>query len=74
MAELLLKYGAKVDEKDKDGNTPLFKAVFFSGGNTDMINLLVRKGADPNSENDYGVSPKNLADTIANFDVKSCFD
>lgn len=73
IAKLLLEHGADVDPKDNYGNTPLFKAVFFSEGKTDMIELLLKAGADPNIKNNAGVSPKELADNIANFDVTKCF-
>lgn len=73
IAKLLIKKGAKVDVKDSYGNTPLFKAVFFSKGNTEMINLLLKNGANPDAENKSGVSPKELAENIRSFDVTECF-
>ena len=63
-----------IDSKDAYGNTPLFKAVFFSQGKTDMIKMLLSAGADPEEKNNAGVSPVSLAQSIANFDVTSCFE
>jgi ankyrin repeat protein len=66
---LLLENSAIVDFQEMHGNTPLFKAVFNSRGNGEAIELLRTYGADINLENNYGVSPLKLANTIANYDV-----
>ncbi|HEV3384643.1 MAG TPA: ankyrin repeat domain-containing protein [Gemmata sp.] len=70
---VLLKAGAAVDARDAHGNTPLSMAVFNSRGNGEVIKLLRAHGADPNVKNNHGVSPLNLARTIANFDVRQFF-
>ncbi|MDT0630091.1 ankyrin repeat domain-containing protein, partial [Alteromonas sp. W364] len=70
----LLRLGAKVDLKDYFGNTALFRAVFCSRGKGDIIQLLLRAGSDPDLENNHGVSPRKLASTIGNFDVKQFFE
>ncbi len=69
----LLDAGAPVDSRDIHGNTPLGKAVFESRGRGEIINLLRARGADPFLENGHGVSPLDLAHTIANFDVRRYF-
>lgn len=74
LAKLLIDKGADVNRKDIYGNTPLFKAVFFSGGHKEMISLLLQAGADANEHNDAGVSPRELAQNIGNFDVTACFE
>jgi hypothetical protein len=53
--------------------TPLFKAVFNSRGNGDLIRLLRARGASPYATNKHGVSPLKLARTITNFDVRKFF-
>lgn len=73
IAKLLIDNNAKIDIKDNDGNTPLFKAVYFSQGDTKIIKMLLAAGANPNSKNKAGVSPRQLAETIASFDVRYCF-
>ncbi len=73
VAEALLAAGAQVDARDSYGNTPLWRATFSSKGRGDLIALLRAHGADPNLENDSGVSPLGLARTIANFDVAQHF-
>ena len=72
-ARLLIEKGTPTDPRDSHGNTPLFKAVFSSRGNGELIKLLRAHGADPNAENNSGVSPVKLARTIANYDVRQFF-
>ena len=72
--QLLISNNAKIDIKDYYGNTPLFKAVFFSQGDTEIIKMLLSAGADPDLKNNAGVSPRQLAKTIASFDVSDVFD
>ena len=74
IALLLLEHKASVDAKDNYGNTPLFRAVFNSKGRGDMIQLLLRFGADKNLKNNHGVSPLELAKTIANYSIVQFFD
>ena len=69
IARKLLQLGAPVDAVDSYGNTPLHRAVFESMGRGDMILLLLKQGADRDRKNNHGVSPADLASTIANFDV-----
>ena len=73
MAKLLIDNGASVNLKDNYGNTALFKAVFFSDGKTDIIKLLIGAGADPDEENNSGMTPKKLAENIATFDITEAF-
>ena len=73
IAKILIDYGANVNLRDENGNTPIFDAVFNSKGNPDIILLLKENDADYQTPNNYGVSPKELAETIANFDVSYLF-
>jgi ankyrin repeat protein len=68
-AEVLLTAGAAVDMADCHGNTPLWKAVFSSRGEGTMIRVLLAAGADLDRANGHGVSPRALAERIANYDV-----
>lgn len=68
--KLLLSYDPNIESKDKHGNTPLAKAIFYYEGNHEIIELLLDKGADLDSINNYGVTPRSLAGTIANYDLK----
>ncbi|UOQ71477.1 ankyrin repeat domain-containing protein [Hymenobacter cellulosilyticus] len=73
MASLLLIAGATVDVTDAYGNSPLWRATFESRGQGGMLKLLLAHGANPDQANDSGVAPRQLAETIANFDVKQFF-
>jgi ankyrin repeat protein len=66
---ILLDHGAQVDAQDDDGNTPLSNAVFNSRGKGDLIKLLLSCGANKKLKNKHGVSPLDLAESIANYDV-----
>jgi len=68
-AKLLLEHGAEVDAQDIHGNTPLFRAVFDSNRRGEMIALLLAHSADKHLKNKHGVSPDELANSIANYDV-----
>lgn len=60
-----------IDPRDGFGNTPLWKAVFSTrDGDGAVIRLFIDNGADKDLVNDHGVSPRILAETIANYDVK----
>jgi len=57
--DLLLKYGADSNIKNKQGNTPLHFAA--QRGNYDIVRmLLLNYGADPNIQNHIGDTPLHL--------------
>jgi ankyrin repeat protein len=69
----LLRAGADVGLRESFGNTPLIRAVFSSRGNGSVIQLLRSAGADPMAANHSGVTPVELARTIANYDIAQFF-
>ncbi|GAB3745317.1 ankyrin repeat domain-containing protein [Spirosoma pomorum] len=71
--EVLLSVHPAVDLQDEYGNTPLWRATFDSRGVGDLIKLLLQAGANPYLKNHLGISPYDLALTIANYDVKPFF-
>ncbi|WP_158010123.1 ankyrin repeat domain-containing protein [Hymenobacter glacialis] len=73
VAKKLLRAGATVDTQDSYGNTPLWRATFESRGRGEMIKFLLANGANATLKNHSGSSPLELANTIANFDVKQFF-
>jgi len=73
VAQLLLSAGAEIDAIDANGNSPLSNAVFHSAGSGELIFLLRGAGADPYKQNNYEVSPLDLAREISNFDVAQFF-
>ncbi len=70
----LLAAGANSNIADRWGNTPLTKAVYFYRGNGECVVALLRGGADPDRKNSHGKSPRDLATTIANYDVRKYFE
>ncbi len=69
IAKLLIERGAIVDSVDKNGNTPLSDAVFACKGDVKLVNYLVEHGADKMIKNNYGNSPKSLADQFVNYNI-----
>lgn len=65
-----MEYKAEVDLKDNYGNTPLSRAVFNSQGRGGIVKLLIKYNADINLKNKSGISPLDLANSIANYNVK----
>jgi uncharacterized protein len=74
ITQLLLDKGAKVNAQDNFGNTVLWRAVFSSKGRGEIIEILLRSGANPQIKNNFGVSTLDLANTIDNYNVKQFFD
>ena len=64
LATELLDLGIKVDEKNDFGNTPLWTAVFNANGNYELVELLLKHGANPNSVNNADNTPLKFAETI----------
>jgi hypothetical protein len=73
----LLKAGADPNAQNVYGNTPLGEAVFNYQKNAvdsaEVIRLLKEAGADSSRKNKSGVSPHDLAYTIATSDVRKWF-
>ena len=57
VAERLLRNGADVHGRGKDGGTPLHAAAFL--GRAEVAGLLLRHGADPAAENHRGETPRD---------------
>jgi ankyrin repeat protein len=69
IAGMIVSHGAEVDAPDEHGNTPLGRAVFASRGRMGVIEVLLRAGADKNKKNKHGMSPADLARSIANYKI-----
>lgn len=61
----LINAGAKIDEPDSRGNTPLMQAIQHK--NTDLAMLLIGLGADVNAKNHAGVTPSHFAVATGNL-------
>lgn len=70
IADMILHSGGTVDLEDEHGNTPLSNAVFYSHGKRGVIEVLLCAGADKHRKNSHGVSPADLAKSIANYQIK----
>ena len=63
----LVKNGANVDLKDKNGNTPLWNTVMMFRGNEkqiEIIKYLISNGSSLDEKNDYDKSPRNIINEI----------
>jgi ankyrin repeat protein len=73
-ARLLIQKGALVDAQDANGNTPLWRAVFAHQGNEEVIGTLLEHGANPDRPNRDGVTPRALAESVADPEVRQLLD
>jgi hypothetical protein len=72
VAEWFLQNGADVNAAGKDGKTALFFAVKRKY-KTAQISLLLQYGADPDKENNEGISPKKLAEATRQQKILALF-
>ena len=72
--ELLLKYGANPNIRDKynDNKTPLHIATL--NNDTKLTELLLRHGADPDLRDDDGITPLDIAKKCHLADITAVFD
>jgi ankyrin repeat protein len=61
VAKVIRGAGGRLDIADKHGNQPLWYAVGHPRSDTELIEFLIREGADPNYKNRYGKSPLSIA-------------
>ncbi len=74
VAWVLIDGGAEVDAQDSYGKTPLHVALFNVGdGEGEVVRVLLEAGAAPDLKNFSGVSPKDLADRVANYNLNRFF-
>lgn len=64
---LLLRWGADINHRDSDGNTPLIQAV--SDQQRVLAKFLIANGADVNSVNNRGERPLDIANRLQNGDI-----
>jgi ankyrin repeat protein len=67
IVKALVENGAKVEIKDKNGNTPLWNSVMMFRGNErqiDIIKYLISKGSSLDSKNNHDKSPRNIINDI----------
>jgi len=69
MAEILIQAGAKVDAKNRMGETPLLESTMYN--KLDFISLLLKHGATPSIEDNDGHSAQELA--LYNLRIRNMF-
>ncbi|KAL5368328.1 ankyrin repeat-containing protein [Cryptosporidium parvum] len=67
ITEILLKYGADINDVDEDNKTPLHYASFRS--NLDYAKWVIEKGADVNAKDKYGRTPLHIASLSGNLEI-----
>lgn len=65
--EILLKYGAGINDRDEDEKTPLHYASFRP--NLEYVRRLIEKGADVNAKDKYGRTPLHVSSLSGNLEV-----
>lgn len=65
IASLLIKNGAKIEEKDIEGFTALHWAVYTD--HEDVAKILLDNGADIHNKNNRGQVPRDLAISLGEF-------
>lgn len=68
-ATYLLRCGARVDERDDNGNTALHRTKSVA-----LVAALLARGADPNARNDRGQTPLHVACRGIGSDIPLLFD
>lgn len=68
-AKILIEHGANLEARDRFGSSPLHRAIIHSKLAKDdrTIKLLLDAGADIHCQNNSGITPLKLANTIAGF-------
>ena len=73
MVRMLVNAGTNLELRENYGNTPLMRAVSNYRGGAEVISTLLEAGANPDAENNSGISPRASANTIANYDTAKFF-
>ena len=61
IAKELIDLGADIAAAECNGNTPLWVATMNSNSSNKLIHVLLEAGADPDKENNHGVSPMEIS-------------
>ncbi len=66
---LLVKFGANVNAKDKQGRNVLFYSYGFHKGSIDMVQLLIQAGVDVNATDNTGATVLMYACAIGSVEM-----
>ncbi|MGH2272181.1 ankyrin repeat domain-containing protein [Anaerohalosphaeraceae bacterium U12dextr] len=69
IAKKIIEKGCQINLVDIHGNNPLWYAVFFAKGYYDLVQLLMKHGADPHHKNKAGRSALDFATQIKDSEL-----
>jgi ankyrin repeat protein len=64
---ILINNNAELELKDSNGNTPLMNAIFNSNDDYKIITLFIDSGANLDNLNNHEMTPRLLAESLAEF-------
>ncbi len=64
ITDLLIEKGANVNIRDEHGNSPIWTAIFNAKGDFRIVNKLYNAGADIETKNKHGKSPRDFGETV----------
>jgi ankyrin repeat protein len=73
VVQALLEGGAVVDAEDSFGNTPLWRCVMAANPNSELVRLLMGRGANPRKKNRHGSSPRDIAERTGKQELLALF-
>lgn len=67
---LLVQFGADVNRLSRKGNTALHQAIRFTNGNqTELVEFLLKNGADPDIRDGYGATARQYAKSLPSNEI-----
>lgn len=60
--KLFIKYGVDVNIRDEHGNNAILKVINQGIINDEIVKVLIESGADPELENNHGISAQEIAE------------
>lgn len=64
LTDLLIEKGANINIRDEHGNSPIWTAIFNAKGDFSIVHKLYKAGADIETKNKHGKSPRNFGETV----------
>jgi len=64
LIDFLIGKGADVNIRDEHGNTPIWTAIFNAKGDFSIPQKLYKAGADIETKNKHGKSPRDFGETV----------
>ncbi|WP_109436270.1 MULTISPECIES: ankyrin repeat domain-containing protein [Aquimarina] len=64
IASTLVEHGADINSKDNYGNPPIWTAIFNAKGDYNIVELLLKTGADIDTKNKNEKSPREMGELM----------